>query len=215
VIGEALGEHGELGLHEGAHGEVVLEEFAEEGLGFGDHSLVQEEGILGVELFVRGGFLHPGEVKPLVGKIVDEAFAFGVGEEPVHLGAKDFGFAEAAFPCGFQEFGIGWPVPKPVGEAGCEGEVRGGGGMVRGGGFGVGGMEEKFRGGEDGDVGAAHGVLEAVVGGEAFLDEGEVGFDVFGEDLAAEGLGKEVGEEASGVLEGLVGMDGFEGGSAL
>jgi hypothetical protein len=53
------------------------------------------------------------------------------------------------------------------------------------------------------------------VGGEAFLDEGEVGFDVFGEDLAAEGSGKEVGEEAPGVLEGLVGMDGFEGGSAL
>ena len=199
VFSESLGEHREAGFHQGTSGEIFRNQLADEGWGFVGDALSEQEAVFRVEERVGVGFVQTSQLEPLAGEVLIKAFGARIGEQAIDLVAEDFWPVQRAIAGRGEQGVVRRTVPKPIGEASSEGRV-----------VGRRGEEEEFRGSQYGDVDAAHGVFEAILGVEPCLQEFQIRFDLRCGHIAAKRAWKEVGEEFAGVFNGLIGTDRLE-----
>ena len=214
VLREALREHREARPHERGDGRVAGDEFAQERARLGDHALVQQQAILGIELRIGRGLGHAAEVEPLVGEIADEALAARVGEQAIHFAMQHRCAGQRAIVRGGAQRVIGRAIPQPVGKARRQREELRICERCRLAGH-IGSMEQKLRRREHRDVGAPHRVLKAVLRREPLQHEHDVGGDLAGTHRTTKRLRQESREQPTRILGGLRRLHGLQRRRAL
>jgi len=117
MLGDAAIEHQEVAADEIRDGEVVVEDFGEEGLRLADHGILQHLIEFGIKRGVGRGGVDAAQIEPLTGEVLHEGTAALVGEQAIHLRFERFGLVEFLGSSEAQEFIIRQRGPEEVGES--------------------------------------------------------------------------------------------------
>ena len=121
VPGEAVVQHGPIGVEEVGDVEVLCEDLGEEAAGLGEHGGLEGIVIFRIELLVGRGGVDVAQGQPLVGEVAHEALRAAIGEESVGLGAQGGGLQQRTGLGHPAEFVIRCGAPEHVAESSGDG----------------------------------------------------------------------------------------------
>lgn len=202
-LGEVDGGVVKVGIDEGFEGEILAEDFGEEGFGFAVGGF--EFGFGEAEAGVGHEFGEEIEIEPLTEEGADHGLGGGLGKKAVGFAFEDGVLGKAGAIGKIDEGLVGWALGEEEGEAG--GKVV----IVEGAVAEI--SVKESRRDEDGAEEEVHAIVEVVTGFPVGGSDGEEAVDGGVIDGTAEGAREEVGEELAG--EGFVALAGFAGADEL